>query len=152
MRSDPRMRWRPRSVVPLVVAVAALAGACGGSTAAERAPDREPTDNERTACERVQELVDAVVAGEALSAMSGLGQMELALAESQNPTLEDNGREFFATISGTVPDAGDLTIEESADVGDRTLAAAQPTLQALLDECSQMGLPIDNLPTGDEQP
>jgi hypothetical protein len=139
-------------VASLAVAVAVLAGACSGSTAADEAPDPEPTDAERAACERVQELVDAVVAGEALSAMSGLGQMELALAESKNPTLEDNGREFFATISGTVPDAGELTIEESAALGDRTLAAAQPRLQALLDECSQLGLSIDNLPTGDEQP
>jgi hypothetical protein len=152
MRSDPRRRWRRRSAAPLLLAVAALAGGCSGSTAADSAPDPEPTAEERLACERVQELVDAVVGGEALPAMSGLGQMEQALAESKNATLEDNGREFFATISGTVPDAGELTIEESAALGDRTLAAAQPRLQALLDECSQLGLPIENLPTGDEQP
>lgn len=152
MRSDPRSTWSRRLVATSVVVAAVAAGACSSSSSAEGTPDPEPTDVERVACERVQEMVDAVVAGEALSAMSGLGQMELALAESQNPTLEENGSEFFATISGTVPDAGDLTIEESAALGDRTLAAAQPRLQALLDECSRLGLQIENLPTGDEQP
>jgi hypothetical protein len=148
MTSDPGLRRR-RWLAPWVVAVAALAGACSSTTTAEPAPEPEPTDQERAACERVQGLVDAVVAGEALSAMDGLGQMELALAESENPTLEDNGREFFATISGTVPNPGDLTVEESAAVGDQALATAQPRLQALLDECARLGLPIDNLPTGE---
>ena len=151
MRSDRRGRWvRP---VMAALVVAAVAGACSSSsTAADDTPDPEPTEAERVACERVQELVDAVVAGEALSAMSGLSQMEIALAESQNSTLEDNGREFFATISDTVPDAGNLTVEESAELGDRALASAQPRLQALLDECGDLGLPIENLPTGDGPP
>jgi hypothetical protein len=137
-----------------VVVVAALAGACSNSSTAAptTASTPEPTDTERAACGRVQGLVDAVVAGEALSAMGGLDQMEAALAESENSTLETNGREFFATIGGTVPNPGDLTIEETAAVGNRALAAAQPKLQALLDECGRLGLPIENLPTGEGRP
>jgi hypothetical protein len=139
----------------LVVAVVSLAG-CAGSTSAEDGAEASavpaPAAAERVACERVQALVDAVVSGEAVSAMSGLTELESALADSENSTLETNGREFFETISGTVPDPGSLTVDETASVGDRALAAAQPKLQALLDECARLGLTIQNLPTGAGRP
>ena len=97
-------------------------------------------------------MVDAIVAGEAVSAMTNLAELETALAESGNEELASNGSAFFATISDTVPDAGGLTVEESASVGDRALAEAQPRLGALLDECAAIGLAITNLPTGDDRP
>jgi hypothetical protein len=51
-----------------------------------------------------------------------------------------------------VPNPGDLTVEETEAVGDRALAAAQPALQQLLDECARLGLAIENLPTGEGRP
>jgi hypothetical protein len=134
-----------------VVLLAIVAVGCGGD-GEERADDPETTDGERAACEQVQELVDAIVAGEAVSAMTNLGELESALAESGNDELSTNGSAFFATISGTVPDPGGLTVEESAAVGDQALAEAQPTLGALLDECEAVGLAITNLPTDDDRP
>lgn len=152
------MSLRARRTVRLaaLVVAATVVGACGGSSSAgdgsTTTAGPEPLDAEQVACASVQDLVDAVVAGEAVSAMSGLTEMELALADSGNSTLETNAAEFFDTISGTVPDPGQLTVEESAAVGDQALAAAQPKLQALLDECGRLGLPIQNLPTGAERP
>lgn len=150
MRSDDQ---RSRRVLVLLALLGATLS-CGGSdgTDTESATGPEPTEPERVACERVQQLVDAVVDGEALSAMSGLTQMEAALADSGSSTLETSGREFFDTISGTVPNPGDLTVEETAQVGNRALAAAQPALQQLLDECARLGLTIENLPTGEGRP
>lgn len=149
-----RVGW-PFRVAALVVTFGAAAG-CGGSNAADEvtapATGPEPAEAEQVACASVQGLVDAVVAGEAVSAMSGLTELESALADSENSTLETNGREFFETISGTVPDPGSLTVDETASVGDRALAAAQPKLQALLDECARLGLTIQNLPTGAGRP
>lgn len=112
----------------------------------------EPSEGERAACEQIQDLVDSVAAGEALTAMDDLAALESALAGSGNEVLATNGAEFFATISDTVPDPGSLTVEETAAVGDRALASAQPRLRALLDECSSVGLAITDLPTGEEQP
>jgi hypothetical protein len=158
MRSDALSRPR-RRVAPLLMTLSLLAGgslaSCSSSTAADGdgEPTRpEPDAAEREACTSLQGLVDAIVNREALSAVSGLDQMEQALAASGNTTLESSGRDFFETISGTVPNPGDLTVEETAQVGDRVLAAAQPALQQLLDECAQLGLAIENLPTGEGRP
>lgn len=150
-RFGPRRRLAPFLVTLSLVSGGSLA-ACSSSTAAdgddEPAPP-EPAAAEREACTSLQGLVDAIVNREAISAVSGLDQMEQALATSGNTTLESSGREFFDTISGTVPNPGDLTVEETAQVGDRALASAQPALQRLLDECARLGLAIENLPTGE---
>jgi hypothetical protein len=148
MRSDRRRGWCGRVRTAVVALSAVVAVGCGGS-GEERADAPTPTDGERAACAQVQELVDAIVAGEAVSAMSNLAELESALAESGNRELSSNGSAFFATISDTVPDPGSLTVEESSAVGDQALAEAQPTLGALLDECAAVGLAITNLPTGD---
>lgn len=151
MRSDRREGvWH--LVRPGAVALALLVAAGCSGPGQEGAGSPEPTQGERAACARVQELVDAIVDGSAVSAMTNLAQLESALAGSGNDELSSNGETFFATISDTVPDPGALTVEESAAVGDRALAEAQPALGALLDECAAVGLPITNLPTGDDRP
>jgi hypothetical protein len=142
MRSDA---WHRVAAVAVVV----LAGATSCSSAADDAAGdvAAPTADERTACSRLQDLVDTIASGEPLAAMGSLSELESALAASGNETLSSNGREFFATISATVPDPGALTVEQTEAVGDQALAEAQPRLGALLDECAALGVGIDNLPT-----
>lgn len=108
--------------------------------------------SEETACGGLQDLVDAITGDEAEAAMVGLTELERSLAESDNGTLVRNGATFFTTINGTVPDAGNLTPEQSAEVGDQALSRAQPALSELIAECGRLGLPIENLPVQDTTP
>jgi hypothetical protein len=111
-----------------------------------------PSADERAICQRLQGLVDQVVAGEAEGSMRALHELEVAVGDSGPSQLRTEGEAFFTTIYGTVPDPGSLTPEESSQVGDDALRAAQPRIGSMLDTCARLGLPVQDLPTGPGRP
>jgi hypothetical protein len=103
------------------------------------------TKAERAVCSSLQDMVDDLAA-DSPTALDQLDALEQAVAESGNDRLRASGESLF-TINDTVPNAGDLTVQESAALGDQALRTAQTGLGGLIDGCVALGIEITNLPT-----
>jgi hypothetical protein len=137
-----------------VIVAAVACGACssGSGSADATSTTDAPSAEERAVCDRLQDVVDALGDQDRNAMLAGLDGLEQAVSGTANSTLTTDGQEFFATINGTVPNSGDMTIEESAAVGDAALRRAQPALDGLISECAALGLPMQGLPTAADRP
>lgn len=140
----------------------AIALGCGSSadpseagqadTADAVAEAEDASDAEREICDQLQSLVDAIVGQDADGSMRALDELQRAVDDGEPGALRDDGQAFFSTIYGEVPDPGSLTVEQSVEVGDQALRAAQPKLGAMLNTCAALGLAIEDLPTAADRP
>lgn len=118
-----------------VVVLAASAWACGA-----------PTEGEAAACATVQAVVDDLAAGRSQEALATFGALRSQADASGNATLQREASSLWAVLDAPVTDAGDLTIAETAEVGNQALAASAGHLGAIGDECARIGLAVEVSP------
>ncbi len=118
-----------------VVVLAATAWACGA-----------PSDGEAAVCATLQEVVDELAAGRSQEALDTFGALRSQADASGNANLQREATALWSVLDTPVTNAGDLTIAESAEVGNQALAASAGYLGAIGDECARIGLAVEVSP------
>ena len=108
-----------------------------------------PDDSEVAVCASLQGIVDDLVQKNNEGALTGLSRLQEAVAGTDNERLASEGRAFFAQIGRRV-DMGPMTIGEIRQVGEETLRQGSGKLEAMLDECREVGAAVDRLPASSD--
>lgn len=109
--------------------------------------DSGPSPDEEAVCAAIQTMVDRINEGDPEAALASISDLDTAVAETDNETMRREGSRLLTAISLPV-DYGQLTVQESDELGQRVLDASAGGLDGLIQECEQVGDPIEDLPTG----
>ncbi len=112
-----------------------LAG-CGGEQASA---------DEVLVCDTVQGLVDDLSSERSEAAISRLPSLKQAVTDTTNPRLSAAGSEFFDQFFTDI-DYTQLTVQQTAELGQQYQASMGALLGEILTECAQIGRPIERLP------
>jgi hypothetical protein len=121
------------------LAAALLLAACGGESAGD--------ESQRAVCDELQQMIDALVAGDGSAALADLDDLARAVTEATDGPVQASGDQFLRAVGDTVPDPGSLTVAETQAIGDRVLAEGEAGLAGMINSCREAGRPIENLPT-----
>lgn len=104
----------------------------------------DPAADEARVCRAVQTIVDELDAGRSQSALATLPELELAVNATENETLATAGQEFFDDLFTDI-DYTQLTVEQTASLGDQYQQQMAISLARIVDECSSVGSSIEGL-------
>lgn len=104
----------------------------------------DPAADEERVCTAVQTIVDELGADRPQSALATLPELELAVNATENETLATAGQEFFDDLFTDI-DYTQLTVEQTASLGDQYQQQMAISLARIVDECSSVGSSIEGL-------
>jgi hypothetical protein len=116
-----------------VVVASAVVAACGSDA---------PSADEQQVCDTMQAMVDDLVAKRSVNAMIGLASLRTALDGTTNERMSAAGSAFFENFYTDV-DYTQLTLAETAELGQRYSQVMAPLLGEILTACSEIGMPIE---------